>query len=289
MLSRWIVSYDGYMSFATRRTIRWADHPPRTTRGADHPPRPLAQRRSAWSQHCATFRWHPMRGGMRRSFTHPNMVVPAKIAWTLRDDCLSDSFVASHLRLLLGADCNACVRVSVRGRGPRSRTRWPAELRDVAAQRHAAHAATLAAEDAQGGLPDPRERVVLRHGWLTVNGTCRAAARFCSARRCTDGLVGDGGSMARLQHAEVGDTMSIDGTPGGTTRPRAFILHSAPTLAPTPQTFDTTTALAAISGGTTPSTSFSGDQLLTIAPTMHWQCPQAGFLRECGSKRVGIL
>ena len=22
------------------------------------------------------------------------------------------------------------------------------------------------------------------HGWLTVNGTCRAAARFCSARRC---------------------------------------------------------------------------------------------------------
>ena len=188
-----------------------------------------------------------------------------------------------------GVRFNACVRVSVRGRGPRSRTRWPAELRDVAAQRHAAHAATLAAEDAQGGLPDPRERVVLRHGWLTVNGTCRAAARFCSARRCTDGLVGDGGSMARLQHAEVGDTMSIDGTPGGTTRPRAFILHSAPTLAPTPQTFDTTTALAAISGGTTPSTSFSGDQLLTIAPTMHWQCPQAGFLRECGSKRVGIL
>ena len=111
-------------------------------------------------------------------------------------------FQVSSMRLFLGADCGGCSGSCSVG-GFRSCSYFPRfHFHGGLGLMAARTAAALAAEGAQGGLPDPR-------------GLCSG----------TDGLVGDGGYTTRLQCAEVGDTMSMGGTPGGDDTTRAVILQ----------------------------------------------------------------
>ena len=172
------------------------------------------------------------------------------------------------MRLFLGADCGGCSGSCSVG-GFRSCSYFPRfHFRGGLGLMAARTAAALAAEGAQGGLPDPR-------------GLCSG----------TDGLVGDGGYTTRLQCAEVGDTMSMGGTPGGDDTTRAVILQLATTLAPTPQTFDTTTALAvaaaqaAVEEGSLLRT-VHGDVLRVRGPIASFDVGLCGFATQVGRHAV---
>ena len=177
-------------------------------------------------------------------------------------------FQVSSMRLFLGADCGGCSGSCSVG-GFRSCSYFPRfHFRGGLGLMAARTAAALAAEGAQGGLPDPR-------------GLCSG----------TDGLVGDGGYTTRLQCAEVGDTMSMGGTPGGDDTTRAVILQLATTLAPTPQTFDTTTALAvaaeqaAVEEGSLLRT-VHGDVLRVRGPIASFDVGLCGFATQVGRHAV---